>query len=722
MTESIERRLSFAVIAAATLVFGLLLVVLPFYFPTFDEAKYLGIGIDIYAGHGITTVFGALFTSHAPAWPAIIALPHALFGTDPLAVGRFLDAVCGIAFVVLTGALGWRIRPIVGAISAAGLLALIYLHDLTRTSRLDVPAATLTLLYLYVAFIAFRRGSLRLGLVAGAVFAAGFLVKEIDLPFAPAPILAAILWGTVVAQHRPDGGSARGRRERRHRAVVPLLCRQGASGLPPRFAGLDAHSDRPRAPGLRSSWACRPAGSRRRASGARIEAAAGRLGSERRLRLLIGWGLTLIWAVLQTYAYAKTARLTGTTFLGLDQLRLYAATWFDALWVVGFFGLTGVALSIVALIVDRSLAGADGVRDGLIATICGVPLVLLVIAVGEPPRNYLANLALLTVLAAAGWLWTLEKLLRTKRTELLIAGAGAFGLAGGVVLAGLAGRSAILFGLAGVVVGVGAVGVALFLERRGREVRAFIVPAVAIFVLLGGAAILIAHGRNSLNRAGDVARSNAVTTEVAWIKANIPPGTKIAYGSFLAYETAYYLAADYGTTEIRARIAVSSPTAPDGLLRLGESPPGDDWIAVDSAPRNVAQFQAYRASWLVTQFQTTKALYWVYTTGIDTSSPTIEAALTTATGFTKVAEWTFPVAGNPPLHTSIYRIDAATMSFNTARLVMAPDALARLVTLLGADGSAGKSAAGRIVSEVDVEPKGPDADAAMASLKALAGQ
>ena len=86
----------------------------------------------------------------------------------------------------------------------------------------------------------------------------------------------------------------------------------------------------------------------------------------------------------------------------------------------------------------------------------------------------------------------------------------------------------------------------------------------------------------------------------------------------------------------------------------------------------------------------------MYTTGIDTSSPTIEAALTTATGFTKVAEWTFPVAGNPPLHTSIYRIDAADMSFNTSRLVMAPDALARLVVLLGADGAAGTAAAGRI--------------------------
>ncbi|HLY13817.1 MAG TPA: hypothetical protein VKR24_05665, partial [Candidatus Limnocylindrales bacterium] len=296
------------------------------------------------------------------------------------------------------------------------------------------------------------------------------------------------------------------------------------------------------------------------------------------------------------------------------------------------------------------------------------------------------------------------------------------GLAGGVVLAGLGSRPPLPFGLAGLVVGAGAVALALFLERRGREIRAFIVPAVAIFVLLGGSALLIVHGRNSVNRAGDVARSQMVGAEVAWIRANIPPGTEIAYGSFLAYETAYYLAADYGTTEIRARISISDAAAPDGLLRVGESPAGDDWIAVDSAPRNVDQFMAYRASWLVSQFQAKQALYWVYTTGIDTSSPTIESALTTATGFTKVADWTFPVAGNPPLYTAIYKVDPAAISFNASRLVMAPDALARLVGLLAADGAAGKAAANRIVSVIDVQPAGPDATAALAALHALAGQ
>ena len=40
-----------------------------------------------------------------------------------------------------------------------------------------------------------------------------------------------------------------------------------------------------------------------------------------------------------------------------------------------------------------------------LAMVCGLPLVLLVIAVGEPPRNYLAQIGVLAALSAAGWLW-----------------------------------------------------------------------------------------------------------------------------------------------------------------------------------------------------------------------------------------------------------------------------------------------------------------------------
>jgi len=714
-----ERRVSAAIVVAATAIFGLFLILLPPYFPTFDEAKYLGIGVDIWAGRGITTVFGNVFTSHAPAWPAIVALPQATLGIDALSVGRFLDAVCGISIIALTGALGWRIRPIVGAISAAGLLSLFYLHDLTRTARLDVPASALVLAYLLVAMLAFRRGSLRLAVVAGVVFAAGFLVKEIDLPFAPAPFLAAVLWTVPWRSLFRTGAAMLGvgsvlvapwflyyaevsHRVYRLDAPAPVLIPLGLGVLALVLLGLAA------------PWLAE------RRPGRALERIVHRIGPDARVRRIAAWGLTLIWAAAQTYAYAKTARLSGTTFLGLDQLQLYAATWAGELRAVAFFGLTGVALAIVALVADRDLPGGARIRDLVIATICGFPLVLLVIAVGEPPRNYLANLAIVTVLAAAGWVWTVERMLRTKRPLLLVAGAAILGAAGGYVLASLGNVGPTRLGLAGAAVGAMVAIIVIVLDRRGRSVDGLVVPAIAIAVLVGGVGILAVHGANTLHPAGGEARAEAVATEVAWIRQNVPPGTTIAYGSFLGYETAYRIADDYRSVVIRARISVSDAAAPDAL-RWNAEPPADDWIAVDAAPRNVDQFAAYRATWLETSFKRTGATYWVYTTGIDTSSPSIEPALTTATGFEKVADFSFPVAGTAPLHTSIYRVDPSTVGFDVSRLVIAPDALERLVGLLATDGAAGKAAAGRLVPQVDVQPTGPEADAAMQALRELAG-
>ena len=718
--EGSERRLSGVVIAASTAIFAVLLIVLPSYFPTFDEAKYLGIGVDIWSGHGPTTVFGALFTSHAPAWPAIIALPQVLVGADPLTVGRFLDAIFGIAFVVLTGVLGWRVRPFVGAISTAGLLALVYLHDLTRTARLDVPAAALALVYLWVAFSAFRRGSIRFGIAAGLVFAIGFLIKEIDLPFAPAPLFAAILWGAPWRSLARTGAAMLG------------IAAAGVSPWFVYFASKSQHVYRletpawtlvPIALGLLVAITLGLSAGRiaESGSGRRIAGAASRLGPDGRLRVVVGWGFMLVWAILLTYVFARTSRLSGTSFLGLQQLQLYAATWFNALWIVAIFGLSGVALAIVALIVDPNLGAARGIRDYLIATICGIPLLLLVISVGEPPRNYLANLAILTILASAGWLWALERLLQSQRTILLIACAGLLGGTGGAVLARLASGQLIAFGFAGVLVGAGAVGFALGLERRGTAVRPLIVPAVVLAILVGGGGLLVAHGRNSQSRAGDIARGQAVRTEVAWIRANVPPGTKIAYGSFLAYETAYPLADQYRAIQVPARLSISSPTAPDGLLWGGEGPQSG-WVAVDIAPRNVDQFEGFRGSWIRSAFLKSGATYWAYTTGIDTSSPTILAALSTATGFQEVASWTFSVSGTTPLQASIYRVDPSKISFDPTRLVFSPDALTRLVGLLAAHGASGRAAATRFSARVDVQPPGPAADAALAGLRALVGR
>ena len=719
MTESKERRLSVVVVVAATAIFGGLLLVVPSYFPTFDEAKYLGIGVDIWSGHGLNTVFGVPFLSHAPAWPAIVGFPQAVFGIDSLAVGRVLDAISGTAFVALTGLLGWRVRPIVGAISAAGLLALVYLNDLTRTARLDVPAATLLLLYLYLGFVAFERRSMRLTVAAGAVFALGFLIKEIDLPMAPVPIFAAILWGVP---WRTIG--------RLGAALVGV----GSLGISPWFVYYAARVHVVYRLGT-PSWTLVPIGllllvvvvgglaSDRLAggrTGQKLEQLAARFRSEQRLRSIVAWGSLVIWTAGLTYVFARTGRLDGTPFLGVDQLRLYASTWFNALVAVAAFGGAGFVLVFVALRVERGSATARGIRDLLMATICGFPLVVLVIAVGEPPRNYLANIALITVLAAAGWVWALEWLLGPGRQWVLLIGATVIGAAGGLVVAALVSTHPERLALGGGVIGALAALLLIGLDRRGRSVRPFVVSVVAIGVLVGGTGILAVHGRNTLRPAGGAARSLAVATETAWIRANLPAGTVIAYGSFLGYETAYPLAGHYRAVQVPARLSISDASAPDGLS-WGSEGGQNDWVAVDIAPRNVNQFEGFRAAWIKTAFAETGATYWVYTTGIDTSSPTILAALSTAQGFQKVVSWTFPVAGTAPLAATIYKVDAAAIAFDPHRLAMAPEALSRLVGLLSADGAAGQAAAVRLVPIVDAEPAGPAADAALAALRALAG-
>jgi hypothetical protein len=61
------------------------------------------------------------------------------------------------------------------------------------------------------------------------------------------------------------------------------------------------------------------------------------------------------------------------------------------------------------------------------------------------------------------------------------------------------------------------------------------------------------------------------------------------------------------------------------------------------------------------------------------------------------------------------------VAVDTSRIVVAPDALNRIVDLISKAGADGTALAGRLVGQVDVQPPGPDADAALARLKAAAG-
>ena len=188
-----ERRVSLGFIVACAAIFVVALLLVPPFGVTFDEAKYLGIGFSMIEGRGPQIVFGGYFFPHAPLWPTVVVAPAVALGIDPLGVGRFLNALSGLGLILLSAALAWRVRPAAAALAAIGLLATTVLHELTRTARLDVPSATLAVAYLALGLVAVRRGSARYAVAAGVLFGIAFLVKEVVLPLAPVPILAAML-------------------------------------------------------------------------------------------------------------------------------------------------------------------------------------------------------------------------------------------------------------------------------------------------------------------------------------------------------------------------------------------------------------------------------------------------------------------------------------------------------------------------------------------------
>ena len=193
-TRRSERTTARLIVAVAALAFVALLVLGGPFYQSFDEAKYLGLGHNLFAGRGYTTVFGATFTTHSPAWPAILVAPEVWLGVDSLTWGRVLNYLSGAGLVLACAALAWRIRPAAGALAAVAMVGVVYLHDLTRTARLDVPGAFVSVIAVLVGLAAMRRVSARRAVASGALFALAFLIKETSLVYIAVPTLAAIIW------------------------------------------------------------------------------------------------------------------------------------------------------------------------------------------------------------------------------------------------------------------------------------------------------------------------------------------------------------------------------------------------------------------------------------------------------------------------------------------------------------------------------------------------
>ncbi len=668
-----ERRVAIAVVAASIVVFAALLLLVPPFFLSFDEAKYIGIGYNLLDGLGPRTPFGDYFLPHAPVWSAVLVLPDAWFRIDPLDTGHVLNGIAGAALLGLSAALGWRVRPAVGGIAAVGLLGVTYLHDLTRTARLDVPAAALAAGYLVLGFVAVRRGGARWGIAAGALLALAFLVKEIALPLAPVPFLAAILWGVPWRKIAGTAGWSL------ITAAIGLswwfVMVADLSGVVYRL-GTPAWTLIPLAAVIVVVAVLLIAVGRGDTSGrADPEGGEGRpTRTARAGRWFLVGVLTLAWCAALTWVFAGTLGVRGTDVIDLPQLTRYAATWLPgALKLVAAVGLVGVLLSLAAWRAAQG-RGRSAITDLWLAMICSAPIVLLVIEVGEPPRNYLAQLGILAALSGAGWLWLGEVTVR----RLAVSG------------------------------------------RLSASAAAAAVPLALVAVLVASTAVLGQHSLTFRETKTGVARETAIETAVDWVQTNVPPGENVAIGSFLSYEISLGLRGANPTTQVRHQLAIGDPTTPDGI-RVSGQPATDDWIAIDVAPRNVNEYQAFAAATLSRELRESGATVWIYATEAATSAPEIVNALVGAPGVQGAASWSWPTP-TIPVGLHIYRIDAAALAFPTDRLHVSAEALDRLVAALGAAGAAGQTTAAHLADKIVVAPASAATDALLARLRALAGR
>lgn len=654
--------MSLVLVAAAAAVFVIALLLFPPFPVTFDEAKYLGIGFSLIEGLGPRNVFGDYFILHGPVWPAVVVAPAVALATDPLVVGRVLNALSGLGLILLSAALGWRIRPAAAAFGAIGLVGTTYLHELTRTSRLDVPSAALAVAFVALGLVAVRRGSSRYAIAAGVLFGLAFLVKEIVLPLAPVPILAAVLhrepWRPILR-------------------TAGWLTLSVTVTLAPWFiyvADLGGKVYRLGTP----AWTLLPIGVAILAVGL-----AGVIGSrlpvphaaERLAERLEGSGRTwlvaastIAWALALTLFFGGPLASKGMGIIDIPQVVSYVRTWYPYL-VTTAFGAVGIVLSIAAW--RRAEPGRrEAIEDLWLATVCGLPLMILVIGVGEGPRHYLAQMAIGAGLAAAGWLWLLEAAIRRVGASRSDPGA------------------------------------------TDRTVQRAIAAVLLVSLVGAGAALAVADRlhRPVLTRDEDVA------TVAPWVRDHVPHGSTIAFGSYLGYEMALPLRADFIPRQVRHQNVIGDVDAPDGVTVFGK-PALDDWVSIDIAPKNVNEFQAFSAGTLIAQLKKTGAQYWIYSTGTTTSAPTIIPAIDGAAGFEQIAHWSFARPRGEPIDTYVYRLDLEHLAIDTARIHVAPDALERLVALIERKGATALAA--RLAGQVVADPRSDATDALIERLRVL---
>jgi hypothetical protein len=741
-----ERSLALLLVGTCVAQLAATLIVLPSQFMTEDEAKYLGIGTNIFAGNGPLTVFGTFFRFHSPLWSAVMVAPKAWFGVDPIAWAHVVTVVSACAVLVFVAALGWRFSPAVGVIAAATLLTIPYFTALGRTHGLDMPAAALSLGYVVLGDLAVRRTSIRLAAVAGLVFGIAFLTKEIALPFAPVPFFAALVSG------RPPAAVAR------LAAVAIVPAALSTLWWFVVFAQYTGEVYRLGTP----AWTLVPL-----TAGGLVAVVAGwfapRLVGSSPARwptgwpsptVLTGWLGTIAWTTLLTVFFAGTRTSVGLPFLNASNVSFYLNRWVPNTRMVLLIGVVGCGLAVAWRVWRASrrfrrgdervmpadsgapdLSGGRGPLDDsrwiqgvdhlVVASLCGLPLVLLVVSVGELPRHYIAQIGIALAVGSAGWLRFIQAGILRSRTTALAAGlaCGAAAIAVLVLVSGLS--LTIRVGLLAAVTGL----VLALLATRIVPIAAWLaLRRPALPIALAGLAVAtgIAFSTYSLLRSGstslvDRTKAEAVATASAWVRANVPIGGRVAFADRLAYETADVLQGSYDLVQQRESQDVRfDPNAPLGLRMRGTGSTGD-WAAIWRAPLSPNGFYGYERAALEEALRSRRIDIWILTgpTGPNSASP-IVAALEHATGIRRLAHWSWPYPAGR-LETTVFGIDPDHLRLDDGHLYISPDALDSLVRQLEAHRDRAGATARGLLERAVLVPEGASSEALRARLRALAG-
>jgi 4-amino-4-deoxy-L-arabinose transferase-like glycosyltransferase len=698
----LERRICRAIVLLTPVWFLLFLALAPALNPTYDDAKYVGIGRNFLAGNGPVTVFGEVFLKHSPLWPMLIALPERIVGIPAITIARLLNAGSAAVMIALVGYLGWQVRPAIGAIAAVILAANPYTFAIARTAGIDLPSIALTFAYIALGFVVMRRRSVGLAAVLGAVFAIAFLIKETILPFAPVPFLMGVVWGVPWKWIFRSGAATLG---------VAAIGTSWWFLLYASYAHSVYRADFP-------EWTLIPI-----AAGTVVLVALGfaaggwsaRLPDrfEARARALIGWGGTAAWLVFLCVFFARTPKLLGAGLFDREQFVQFLRHLDGSIRFAFAFGLGGVLL-VIELVRDRGRVTPAGVGL-LIATICGIPLVLLVQAVGETPRHYFAEVGLLILVGASGWYHGLLRLRERDRPAIVLLIVLAVAALIPTIGANLVRLSALRLTVAaiGALVAIGATVVGLrWLHHRGRLAVVGTVIAAVLFVgAVGTGGVRAIRLRGVI----DANQTTATAGTVSWIAGHVQPGETIALGPYLSMETSIDLPAGVRAILLRHYLAAADPAAPLGLRSAGG--PDDDVIAIDLAPGKANQFNVYSANQLRTAILSNHVSYYIYPITRARSSKSILKSLVPENGFELIDTQTYR-GRTDTIDVFTFRVDPAKVTAPTA-IYVTPDALARLVDRLTRDPAEGAAAA-KTLAERIVPPDDGSEDTMITELRTLA--